>query len=793
MKTQYYDLAKLQNKKTRNYFQAKVANKLGILDIINDSNESLNLEQNYEDIEHIIKETAEEELGLKIRRKTQQWYDEECSNATNERKELRKLILQDKDNLPLKELFRQKQKQTKKLFRYKKRKALESLLDKIEEDRLSGNIKEFYKGVGNIKKGFHPRSKMIRSDSGQVLTLESEVIDQWKHYFEELLNRESPISPNAQTAFYKSINYQEVMLGKVNDVYWLAQCLYLTRQYHRASHCILSGKLDLYQSKEYQEALDILDGCKHDNHLLKNESTMNIKETKLASVKEDGTLPFGPEVRGCVNLTESTASLLELQAIVGEFYFSHCSQELAYLIGIDSAVLLLRGHLYEALENRLLAADCFKEALKLDVNCYEAFEALIKHQMLTAQEEQELLASLPFEMKTFEDIEGEACLVKSLYENKLKKYDKPDTLKIAPILKTLPDNLDLEVSMAERHYYNCHYQDCFKSTTRVLNIDQFHSDCLPLHIACLFELKKNNELFYLAHRLVDLYPENAVSWFAVGCYYLLINKNDCARRYLSKATTLDCVFGPAWLAYGHSFAVENEHDQAMAAYFKASQLMRGCHLPLLYIGLEYGLTHNSKLAERFFHQALAIAPEDPSVLHEMGVIAYQNEDWVTAERYLKQAADIVTKVRCCAMPEKWEPVLNNLGHTYRKMKRFDDSLDYHLQSLVLCPQNASTLSAIGYVYSLMGKTYESVDYFHKALSFRRDDMFSMTILGQEIENLMSRISPCEGHIDDVPIYKPSESLNESKNIEESSIDEIETSANVQLMSTVSMEILDDMD
>ena len=43
----------------------------------------------------------------------------------------------------------------------------------------------------------------------------------------------------------------------------------------------------------------------------------------------------------------------------------------------------------------------------------------------------------------------------------------------------------------------------------------------------------------------------------------------------SKATTLDRVFGPAWLAFGHAFAVENEHDQAMAAYFTAAQLMRG--------------------------------------------------------------------------------------------------------------------------------------------------------------------------------------------------------------------------
>jgi anaphase-promoting complex subunit 6 len=55
----------------------------------------------------------------------------------------------------------------------------------------------------------------------------------------------------------------------------------------------------------------------------------------------------------------------------------------------------------------------------------------------------------------------------------------------------------------------------------------------------------------------------------------IAGKSDPARRFLGKSTTLDKLFSPAWLAYGHSFAAENEHDQAMAAYFKASQLMKG--------------------------------------------------------------------------------------------------------------------------------------------------------------------------------------------------------------------------
>jgi hypothetical protein len=33
-----------------------------------------------------------------------------------------------------------------------------------------------------------------------------------------------------------------------------------------------------------------------------------------------------------------------------------------------------------------------------------------------------------------------------------------------------------------------------------------------------------SDLFQLAHRLVKLYPEEAISWYAVGCYYFVIGK-----------------------------------------------------------------------------------------------------------------------------------------------------------------------------------------------------------------------------------------------------------------------------
>lgn len=53
---------------------------------------------------------------------------------------------------------------------------------------------------------------------------------------------------------------------------------------------------------------------------------------------------------------------------------------------IKAAVLFLKGKILEAMDNRGLAADCFKEALKYDVHCYEALDALIKHHMLSVEE-----------------------------------------------------------------------------------------------------------------------------------------------------------------------------------------------------------------------------------------------------------------------------------------------------------------------------------------------------------------------------------------------------------------------
>ena len=64
-----------------------------------------------------------------------------------------------------------------------------------------------------------------------------------------------------------------------------------------------------------------------------------------------------------------------------------------------------------------------------------------------------------------------------------------------------------------------------------------------------------------ACRLTEEYPDRAVAWYGVGCYYLAACQYEAARRYFGKATALDPTFAPGWLGFGHAFAAMDESDQ----------------------------------------------------------------------------------------------------------------------------------------------------------------------------------------------------------------------------------------
>ncbi len=87
----------------------------------------------------------------------------------------------------------------------------------------------------------------------------------------------------------------------------------------------------------------------------------------------------------------------------------------------------------------------------------------------------------------------------------------------------------------------------------------------------------------------------------------------------SKTSLMDPRFSPAWIAFGHTFALEREHDHAITAYSTSARLFQGSHLPLLFLAMEHLMLGNMTLAEDALNASAEMCKDDPLVWNERGV------------------------------------------------------------------------------------------------------------------------------------------------------------------------------
>ncbi|GAM29254.1 hypothetical protein SAMD00019534_124300 [Acytostelium subglobosum LB1] len=444
-------------------------------------------------------------------------------------------------------------------------------------------------------------------------------------------------------------------------------------------------------------------------------------------------------------------------------------------IQMSSMMSMLRGKIYEAMDNQKKSKYWYIKSLKQDYKNYEAFEALINGHILNYSEELELIALLNFSRSD--------KWLQELYLTSLKKYESPNNNNnnnnsiISRFLRmdcgdetlsqTLAQSNDCRSSLAEYYFYQYHYREAYDITNSIFKEDKYYNNqtCLLVHLSSMYELAMKNELFYTCHQLIENHTQPAIAWYGIACYYHLIQNSEMTQKAFNKSTTLDPKLGAAWLGFGHYFASKGEHDQAMSAYRTASRLLTGLHLPLLCIGMELIGVHNLNLAEQYLAQAKDICPYDPLVYNEMGVIAYKNNTFGNAIQFFLKSLEIATKnsalsslsnnnnninnnssllssssssmsaiARRQQQPRytvAMEATLFNLAHSYRKTRQFDKAVHYYRIAQTLSPNNASIFTALGFTHHLQGQFEEAIDLYHQSLSIR-DDSFTNTLLNKAL-------------------------------------------------------------
>lgn len=399
----------------------------------------------------------------------------------------------------------------------------------------------------------------------------------------------------------------------------------------------------------------------------------------------------------------------------------------------------LRGLCYAKQNAFDQAKECYKDAVGIDVQCYEAFEQLMKNSLMSPDEEWEFLESLDFDsITTANDASASqeaAEFTKMLYTTRLSKYKNPAQFQAATeTLSThynLGKNHDLLLSKADLLFTQCRFQQALTITDAILAEDRYNFPVYPLHLACLYELREKNALFLISHDLADNHPDEACTWLAVGIYYLAINKVAEARRYFSKASMMDPHFGPAWIGFAHTFAAEGEHDQAISAYSTAARLFMGTHLPQLFLGMQNHMLNNMQLAEEFLKSAYNLCKSDPLLLNEMGIVFYHQDKQEAAMNMFDEALRVAEEIG--SDMNAWVSTRSNLGHCYRRLGRFQEALSEFEEALRMGGKDAAVFCAKGLVLMEMRKSNEAVIILHEALAVSPQDPVATELLNKALE------------------------------------------------------------
>jgi anaphase-promoting complex subunit 6 len=405
----------------------------------------------------------------------------------------------------------------------------------------------------------------------------------------------------------------------------------------------------------------------------------------------------------------------------------------------EAAMCFLRGICY-AKQNAFDAAkECYKDAVRIDVQCFEAFQQLMKNSLLSPDEEWHFLESLNFDsvhVSGDDSASQEAAdFTRMLYTTRLSKYRNPDAFETAyESLSThyhLADNPDLQLARADLLYTQCRYQDALAITNSILENDKYNFTIYPVHLACLYELNMKNMLFLISHDLADSHPEEPCTWLAVGVYYFAIKKIAEARRYFSKASMMDAHFGPAWIGFAHTFAEEGEHDQAISAYSTAARLFMGTHLPQVFLGMQNHALNNMTLAEEFLKTAYGLCKTDPLLLNEMGIVKYHQDRLEEAAQYFLAALKIADEID--SEPSAWIAPRTNLAHALRRLRQFNKALAHFDEVLRLGGKDAAIFSAKGLILMEQNKPEEAVVVLHEALAINPQDSIATELLNKALD------------------------------------------------------------
>ena len=179
-----FNLRKLNELEVRKQYQIEITNRFVALENLSDGED---INRAWESSKENKKTSAKESLGLHKLKHHKPWFDDECLGLVDQKLQGRMHWVHDPSQSNVDKLNTVK-REASRHFRNKKKAYLKAGIEELENNSKIKNIRDLYRGISDFKKGYQPRTNIVKDEKGDLGTDSHSVLARWRNHFSQLLN-----------------------------------------------------------------------------------------------------------------------------------------------------------------------------------------------------------------------------------------------------------------------------------------------------------------------------------------------------------------------------------------------------------------------------------------------------------------------------------------------------------------------------------------------------------------------------------------------------------------------------
>lgn len=287
--------------------------------------------------------------------------------------------------------------------------------------------------------------------------------------------------------------------------------------------------------------------------------------------------------------------------------------------------------------------------------------------------------------------------------------------------------------MGRAHYEQANYNAAEAVYARIRLIAPTRFADMEIYSTILWHLKREADLSFLAHQLLDDNWMSPEAWCALGNAWSLNRDHEQALRAFDRATKLNDKFAYAFTLQGHEHVANEEYEKAQTSYRKAISADPRHYNAWYGIGRVFEKLGNYDKAFVHFTRASRINPTNAVLICCIGTVLEKQENPRQALSYFTEATELAPKSALTRFKKA------------RALMTLGDLQSAHTELLVLkdlAPEEAMVHFLLGKLYKRLHKKQMAVKHF--TISLNLDPKVSantsiFTFLLTQYTRLVSRL------------------------------------------------------